>query len=76
MQNRQQTLKIEKFVSFATCRDIRQSIFPSNNYNSSNKTYEHRDKNRNGFLRQIIKMVISSQIIQIVTIEEILIHKV
>ena len=28
-----------------------QSTFPSNNYNSSNKPYEHRDKNRNGFLR-------------------------
>ena len=27
-----------------------QSTFPSNNYNSSNRPYEHRDKNRNEFL--------------------------
>ena len=28
-----------------------QSTFPSNNYGSPNKSYEHRDKNRNRFLR-------------------------
>ena len=40
--------------SAKTCRKIsinQQSKFPSNNYNSSNKPYEHRDKNRNEFLR-------------------------
>ena len=37
-----------------TCRKMsnnQQSTFSSNNYNSSNKPYEHRDKNRNEFLR-------------------------
>ena len=40
--------------SAKTCRKIsinQQSTFPSNNYNFSNKSYEHRDKNRNELLR-------------------------
>ena len=62
MQNRQQNSQNREICQFCempghlakTCRKMsnnRQSTFPSKNYNSSNKTYEHRDKNRNGFLR-------------------------
>ena len=62
MQNRQQNSQNREICQFCdmpghsakTCRKVsnnQQSTFPSNNYNSSNKFYEHRDKNRNGFLR-------------------------
>ena len=62
MQNRQQNSQNREICQFCdmpghsakTCRKMsnnQQSTFPSNNYNSSNKPYEHRDKNRNGFLR-------------------------
>ena len=52
MQNRQQNSQNREICQ--TCRKIsinQQSTFPSNNYNFSNKLYEHRDKNRNEFLR-------------------------
>ena len=65
--------------SAKTCRKTnnnQKSTFPSNNFGYPNKPYEHRDKNRNGFYEQIIKMVISSQIIQIIIIKETLIDKV
>ena len=62
MQNRQQNSQNREICqicdmqghSAKTCRKIsinQQSKFPSNNYNFSNKSYEHRDKNRNEFLR-------------------------
>ena len=62
MQNRQQNSQNREICqicdmqghSAKTCRKItinQQSTFPNNNYNFSNKSYEHRDKNRNEFLR-------------------------
>jgi hypothetical protein len=62
MQNRQQNSQNREVCqlcempehSAKTCRKIsnnQQSTFPNNNYNSLNKSYEHRDKNRNGFFR-------------------------
>ena len=61
MQNRQQNSQNREICqicdmpghSAKTCRKTnnnQQSTFPSNNYGSLNKAYEHRHKNRNGFL--------------------------
>ena len=62
MQNRQQNSQNRGIYQFCdmpghsakTCRKTnnnQQSTFPSYNCGSPNKPYEHRDKNRNGFLR-------------------------
>ena len=62
MQNRQQNLQNREICQICempghtarTCRKTsnkQQSAFPSNNYNSLNRSYEHWDKNRNGFFR-------------------------
>ena len=62
MQNRQKNSQNREICqicdmpghSAKTCRkpnNNQQSTFPSNNYGSPNKSYEHRDKNRNAFLR-------------------------
>ena len=61
MQNKQQNSQNRGICQFfdmpghsaKTCsktNNNQQSTFPSNNYGYPNKPYEHRDKNRNGFL--------------------------
>ena len=56
MQNMQQNSQNRKICQFCdmsghsakTCKKVsnnQQSMFPSTNYNLSNKSYEHRDKN-------------------------------
>ena len=61
-------------------RKVTTNIFLENaitEHNFSNKSYEHRDfKIEMNFYEQIIKIVMSSQIIQIIIIEETLIDKV
>ena len=87
MQNRQQNYQNREICqicdmqrhSAKTCRKIsinQQSTFPSNNYNFQINHMNTGIKIEMNFYEQIIKIVISSQIIQIIIIEETLIDKV